>query len=757
MHPFDIAQHQINHHGVCHVNHLRTAILVLCLLAVSFSTACAQQTTAQKTDSKLLEKLIAKATAATMDNWKGDHWNHSENRKSSKDGDAMSYVNAVYWNFLAGECLGDHEAAKRSMAHYKYMVEHWWNPEKNRFNTGYDFLFNAHIVISFALSLRDAPGMIPADVQADMKLKLQGMCAFLPTYTTSLKNTNDDLRANNQDAFAAYALALAGQVLNDPKITNDAMVKFRSVIACIDGPFWREGGIDVGYQIVGEPGMMGAADLLWDQLSFEERKKISDISLLGRMTNGFNFETARSPSRFFDDARSVSSGLINHTANPLIAHDVYDRVSKLLGMNFSNWELYDLSPLCFHGALVNNFDALLKTKRESADISWGGLGSQFMRIDESKSPNTGMTRVMLSDPTGMLFIGGDYSKVNPRQAIKKFGATEPFDEFDQGGMRYLAGHEHLYVWTDANDGLPAITSKQDKLKREQLAAKAYVGFAASQYQLTQQLTDEQGNARTVTQLFVPVQGMQLIVTFAQPEQTLDGLSYALPMQVDRPQISGQSIHMKQTRLNNTRQVDMTVASLVGASPVIADAKVQPYHRANIQIGSQRFPSPTELDMVTLPLGDLSISVIALVPDCSAADWQNMQVRTRLDERQLHIHALMANHEQVDVWIAREQISELAGVQQPTIGLAQIFIRQQGKLTGFSTQGKGLKLDDQVYYHAKSPVGVSGLKMTVGSVLEVDGQATVNNFWADQARSLIDQQEVKLPLDQTQTTGRWWLD
>ncbi|MFG0250527.1 MAG: hypothetical protein ACF8OB_16700, partial [Phycisphaeraceae bacterium JB051] len=404
------------------MNPLRIASMFVCLSVIASTPLVAQQTQTKDTNQQMLNKLIAKATKATMDNWSTDHWEHSSVRKSSKDGDAMSYVNAIYWNFLAGQRLGDQEAAKRSIAHYQYMVKHWWNPQKHRFNTGYDFLFNAHIIISFALSLRDAPDVIPADVQADMKERLRGMCAFLPTYTTALKNTNDDLRANNQDAFAAYALILAAKVLGDEKIAADAMVKFQSVLDCVDGPFWREGGVDVGYQLVGEPGMMAAADLLWDKLDDHQKKQVSDLSLLGRMVNGFAFETCRAPSRFFPDSQTVSVGLLNHVKHPLLASDAHDRLEKLCTQAFSNWELYDLSPLCFHGALVNNYDALLKTVREPDAISWGGMGTQMMRLDESRKENTGMTRMMLSDPTGMVIIGGDHTHQNPRQAFKKFGA-----------------------------------------------------------------------------------------------------------------------------------------------------------------------------------------------------------------------------------------------------------------------------------------------------------------------------------------------
>ncbi|GEM_PF-3003110 len=737
------------------MNRLYGLLIIVCLWGFAASPLSAQSTEPIKPDAKLLKQLIYHATDATNDNWLEDHWEHTSKRKASKDG-AMSYVSAMYWNFLAAQMLNDKPAAQRSLKHYQYMVKNWWNPDKKRFNTGYDFLFNTHIVISFALSLRDAPDVIPAEIQDDMREKICGMCAYLPTYTTALKNTNDDLRANNQDAFAAYALILAGKLLDDQKIADDAMVKFQSVLDCVDGPFWREGGVDVGYQLVGEPGMMGAADLLWDQLDYTQKKQISDLSLLGRMVNGFTFENCRSPSRYFPDSRTVSVGLLNHLSNPLLAYDAYARVSELVSKPFSNWELYDLSPLCYHGALVNNYQSLLKTTMEPGKISWGGIGTQMMKIDESKKPNTGMTRAMFSDPTGMVLIAGDHSMQNPRQAFKKQGATEPFDEFDPGGMRYLGLKEHMYVWVDAHDGLPAITNGQSKLKRKLVESKAYVGFAASQYQVKQELTDQDGRSQSVTQLFVPVQGMLLIITQAQPGQTLKGLRYSIPVPAVSSEASGSSLHIKQNRLNNKQQVSLSINSLVGGMPVIRDEKVEPYHRATVQIGSPRFDTPKALTVVDIPLGDQAVSVIALVPDANAKAWQSRQVKTQYVGNRLHITCMTPENQQVDLHMAFEPIAELAGVENPLPGLAQIFIQDQNQLTGFTVHGKAMKLEGQTWFKAASPISISGLQMSQGSILQVTGKATLYPFWSTSARSLIDNQQVIFPHEQTHRAGRWWL-
>ena len=738
------------------MNHFCVRTLIVCLLAITVSPLLAGQTQTVKPDPMLLKNFVRHAAQATMDNWQEDHWEHTSKRKAAKDG-AMSYISAVYWNFLAGQMFGDKDAAQRSLKHYQYMVNRWWNPKKHRFDTDYDFLFNAFITVSFSLSLRDAPDVIPADVQSDMKEKIRGMAAYLPTYTTALKNTNDDLRANNQDAFAAYALIIAAKLLDDQKMADDAMVKFQSVLDCVDGPFWREGGVDVGYQLVGEPGMMGAADLLWDKLDFNQRKKIADLSLLGRMANGFMFENCRSPSRFFASSRTVAVGLLNHVSNPLLAYDAYDRVSELTRKNFSNWELYDLSPLCYHGSVVNNFDALLKTPQEAGKISWGGMSTQKMKIDESKTPNTGMTRAQFSDPTGMILIAGDYTMLNTKQAIKKFGATEPFTEFDPGGMRYLGLNEHLYIWADAHDGLPAMTAGKNKLKRKLVDAESYVGFAASQYQVTQELTAEDGQSQTVTQLFVPVQGMLLIVTQAQQGKTLKGLAYSLPVPAVSSEISGSSIHIKQKRLNKNQQVSLSISSLVGGMPTLRDEKVETYHRAKIQIGSSRFETPSQLSVVDIPLGDQALSVIALVPDADAKAWQQREVKTQHDGKLLHVTCTTPKNQQVDLHITFDAISELAGVQNPTPGLAQIFIRNQNQLTGFSVHGKSMKLGNQNYFEAKTPIGISGLQLTQGSILEVIGKATIHPFWSNTARSLIDNQQVKLPYNQKQSAGRWWFE
>jgi hypothetical protein len=367
-----------------------------------------------------------------------------------------------------------------------------------------------------------------------------------------------------------------------------------------------------------------------------------------------------------------------------------------------------------------------------------------------------MTRAMLSDPTGMLFIAGDYSKFNPKQASKKFGATEPFDERDPGGMRYLALHEHLYVWADAADGLPAITSAHGTTTRQLQDSHAVVGFAASQYQVQQKLTAADGASRQVTQLFVPVQGVLLIVSQAQPGQTLSGLNYTLPVPMVQSQQQGSALVVQQQRLNKDASTALAITSLVGGQPVISSQTAEPYHRAKIQMDQGHVEPPSQLALVNVPMGDGTLSVIALVPQWNEKAWGASKLQAQIKEGVLSVSFTTPEKQQVDVSIATQDTSELAGVTAPVTGQAQIFIHKGGKLTGFAVQGKGLTLDQQTYFTAGEPIGLSGLQVSQGALLEVTGPASINAFWGKQAHSLIDNQQVKLPYQQTQSAGRWWV-
>ena len=154
-------------------------------------------------------KLTARAAEQSKKYWQGKHFGehpYPDNATVYEGRNVHDYT-MMYWNFMDAKLNGSNESRNRALAHYEFTVAHFWDKEKKRFRTGYDFLANTSIMMSTLLSLRDAREVIPEQVQNDMRLRCRAISAYLPTYTTALLN-NRDLRANNQDAFAAFALAV---------------------------------------------------------------------------------------------------------------------------------------------------------------------------------------------------------------------------------------------------------------------------------------------------------------------------------------------------------------------------------------------------------------------------------------------------------------------------------------------------------------------------------------------------------------------
>ena len=207
-------------------------------------------------------------------------------------------------------------------------------------------------------------------------------------------------------------------------------------------------------------------------------------------------------------------------------------------------------------------------------------------------------------------------------------------------------------------------------------------------------------------------------------------------------------------MNQNTKTQLTVSCLIGGKPVLSTQTSEPYHRAKVQMTGGHFMPPSQLSEVKVPLGNGAISVMALIPDSQS--WGNSQIQTDLNTDTLQVSFMTPKRSQVNVYVAMHDIDQLAGVTKPIPGLAQIFIRKAGKLTGYAVQGSKLTHEKQTFFTAREPIGVSGLQVEQGSLLEVTGPATIESTWGKTARSLIDNQQVDLPYEQTQSAGRWWV-
>ena len=157
--------------------------------------------------------IVAKGAAESKAKyWQGHHFGDTPFQPNDKifKGRSSHDFTMTYWNLMDAKLNGNQESLERALTHYHFTVGQFWDEKKNLFRSDYDFLMNTSIALTLCFSLRDAGEIIPAELKEDIRFRLRGIAAYLPTYTTALTN-NADLRANNQDSFASLALALISE------------------------------------------------------------------------------------------------------------------------------------------------------------------------------------------------------------------------------------------------------------------------------------------------------------------------------------------------------------------------------------------------------------------------------------------------------------------------------------------------------------------------------------------------------------------
>ena len=695
-------------------------------------------------------KLTARAAEQSKKYWQGKHFGehpYPDNATVYEGRNVHDYT-MMYWNFMDAKLNGSNESRNRALAHYEFTVAHFWDKEKKRFRTGYDFLANTSIMMSTLLSLRDAREVIPEQVQNDMRLRCRAISAYLPTYTTALLN-NRDLRANNQDAFAAFALALAADELNDPEIRKEALEKFRSILVRVQQSFWIEGGIDVGYQSVGEPAYMAAADLLWSNLTRDEKLRIANLQLNNIIANGFGIENARSTSWINPPPiRTFSSALLGRVPNEFIASDADALFLKTADRGFpSKWWLHDPAALSFFSGFYKYQEKIAAIHKRNDKFASGSLACHIMERDEQSSFFTGMEKAYLTGSLGTTAIFGDYSRLHTDQMRKKFGAVRnPFTP-NPGDLRYLGKDLHLYIIPDDTLGAPRLFAKDSFRYPQTLHRASYPGTGTSEYILTRILPgmNEQPPI-TVRQSFAVI-GDALAVVFDSSAQNA-GLAYGVTMPLTSMTQKDNTVFLHQPGIANSKQKLLTVTGYNLLPALVRKERRTPFFRNEMRINGKQEKLPG-LRLVQFPFGKGSLSALLFSPEGKAE-----QIRFSEKEGMLLLEFTTGSTEYTAVLVPkpvnaiefRTKNGIRITVKSPQPGYLQTIGYSRGKLKTFAVNGTGFALDRKTVFEAKENRTVSAELFPDATLLTCDGPISMKEWIGSSGRSLVDGREWNLPAD-----------
>ena len=721
---------------------------LLLLLPTLFSVRAAESADYRNA----FRKLTARAAEQSRKYWQGKHFGehpYSENA-TVYDGRNVHDYTMMYWNFMDAKLNGSGESRKRALAHYEFTVAHFWDKEKKRFRTGYDFLSNTSIQMSILLSLRDAREVIPERTREDMRSRCREISAYLPTYTTALLN-NRDLRANNQDAFAAFALALAADELNDPQIRKNALEKFRSVLARVQQSFWIEGGVDIGYQSVGEPAFMAAADLLWEALSREEKVHLANLSLSSLAGNGFGLENARSTSWIHPaPIRTFSSALLGRVPNDFIAADAEALFLKTAEHGFpSKWWLHDPAALSFFSGFYLHQDKIAAMPKRNDTFATGSLACQIMERDEQSAYFTGMEKGYLTGSLGTTAIFGDYSRLHPDQMRRKFGAEHlPFTP-NPGDLRYLGKDRHLYLIPDDTLGAPRLFTGERFRCPQTLHRALYPGAGASEYLLKRILPGMNDRPPiTVRQSFAVI-GDVLAIVFDSSEENA-GLAYGVTMPLKNMERKGDSFLFHQTGVENGESRSLAVHGFNLHPPRLRKERWNPFFREELRINGKLKKLPA-LRLALFPLKKGRLSALLFSPEGSARDVRCSEEKSTgvfllsFSTGSTKYTAAMASRELRELRFRTEDGLRVT-VTSPHPGYLQILGSRNGVLQSFAVNGSGFSLNGDAVFQAERRQTLSAIRFPDATLLTGDGPLFLTDRLGRSGRSLVDGKERHLPAE-----------
>ena len=674
--------------------------------------------------------------------WQGKHFGDTPFKPEDKifKGRSSHDSAMMYWNFMDAKLNGNQESLQRALTHYRFITGQFWDEKKQLFRSDYDFLMNTSIALTLCFSLRDAGDVIPADVKEDIRLRLRGIAAYLPTYTTALTN-NADLRANNQDSFASLALALISEELKDDKIRKDALVKYRQVLDKTQQSFWIEGGVDVGYQSVGEPAFAAAADILWDDLSFEEKKKVADLGLNNVIGNGYGLENARSTSWIRSGgARAFSAGLLGRVPNSKIAADAEILVNNTAKKGFSSrWWLHDPASISFFTGFYKQRDKIAEIPKNGDLFGCASLACQMMERDEQLGWYTGMEKGYMTGDLGTTAMFGDYSRFSSGQYEKKFGVKTPPVTQSGGNLRYLGLNNQLYVCPDATLGMPRLNSVDLTRAPQTMHRAMYPGAGGSVYVLRQIMPGLNATpSQEVTQSFV-MAGDVLLAFFSAPD--FSGLRYDLAVvNYYKLQEENGRFNFWQNSMTDKKSRHLCLIPF-GITLEEDKAKYQPYFKNELALEQKKIKLPQLRRVRCVFDSEKHNAVLLLSPEGRARDGKieenNDLVTVSFTSAKRKYLVILPNNTGDTI--------ELDGVRidSPRPGFPQIAVfSEKGEIIAFTGNAKAMAARGKELFRAEERAFVSGLLRKDGWLLDINGSAEI--LLGQTGQSWVDGRTLPLP-------------
>ncbi|EIQ00464.1 hypothetical protein OpiT1DRAFT_05009 [Opitutaceae bacterium TAV1] len=431
-----------------------------------------------------LEKIITRGE----DFWKGDHWIDHRNY-ANWIGHSSTYIYYVLAHAAYG---GSPNQVERVGSHYAWVREKYWNSRIRAWVNDGDVMANACMALNVASGLSVGGSFLDKNLRAEMEADLKDVCRWLATRNTAVLN-NDDLRACNQDAIAAAGLALSASYFdNDAGFRRMALDKLRLIIKRSEGPFWVEGGVDKAYQIAGESSFALAADLLWEDLTLDDKRRVVEILMRPYAAGAMGLEKMRSESSLGAEAAgSTASAILARVHNPLIIADVR-RTWTARQRPRDPWWIFDSPAIAYYWGIFQNADLLAKGNDAVPHIGWGGQAKLGTKISEGGRPPSIDQKTFLTSPTGVTTLFSDSTGWNDHYVFRRRKATEKPVQYNPGGLRYIVKERTVSVWADGKYDYPRLVYGESVESNGSLkldSSYTLPGFVGSQYHLKQSLSE----------------------------------------------------------------------------------------------------------------------------------------------------------------------------------------------------------------------------------------------------------------------------
>ncbi len=438
------------------------------------------------------EAFLGKILERADEFWRGDHWTDHRNYKNWIGHSST----CIFYVLARAEMTGDPLQLDRVGQHYRWIRERFWNPEIRAWVDDHDVMANACMALNVSAGLCRGGRFLDPETRLAMEADLKDVCHWLEHRNTSALKDTEDLRACNQDAIAAGALALSSAYFGDTDFRRMALEKLRLIFKRSEGPFWIEGGVDKAYMIAGESSFALAADLLWDDLTEEEKRRVAEITMRPYAAGAMGLEKTRSESSLGkEEEGSTATAILGRISNPLIIADTRRAYATKQGAR-NPWWIFDTPVVAYYWGIFSNSDLLAKGADGPFDIGWGGQAKLEMKIAEMpKQGGSADQKTFLTSESGMTALFGDTSGWGDHYALHNRKAEKRPDQYNQGGLRYVAKGRTVSVWADGKFDFPRPVFGNAVESNGSLhldSCGILPGFVGSQYRLEQSLTDSAG-------------------------------------------------------------------------------------------------------------------------------------------------------------------------------------------------------------------------------------------------------------------------